>query len=511
MQFISLTVKSRNGVTVNQTEVFDIENITGPLIAANSGADSSFVLSEGKKSPQSKFNDSAFYATYIVDQTLAQIAVLAGYIFTANVITQHGRPVSGSPLMGFDATRIAGPIIPFNGGSQFSFQTDGDPDLIIFTVTQTPAQILAQITSNTVPASGWLLNGNTVLSEKFIGTIDAFDFPVRVHNIEVARFKETSINFTPAATSSGIVSPFIFTIPSNTNQTASVEAIAINIPSVTIQHATGALATQRNIVVGAPTYSFVAASTISDAYNMFFSAPVPGANATITRSWAAGLSGNFAVSGSSYFGALGVAPTATGHFKGFTNDSTTFAGKFENLAGSPIAQFRNDQAAIFAGPVGVNGGIDITYALTVTGKVGGAIRVVDSGSNEMLNLLNNHKLVLFDTGLNYGRLSFGSALDDDARIYIKGIGTSSSKYGIYYTDSTESPVIFAAQDNGSIGMGALPSANAILDLQSTTKAFKLTRVTTVQRNAITAEEGMILEDTDIKGTFQYDGTNWVQL
>lgn len=39
-----------------------------------------------------------------------------------------------------------------------------------------------------VGAGDWKFNGNVVVSEKFIGTLDAFDFPIRTNNVEVARF-----------------------------------------------------------------------------------------------------------------------------------------------------------------------------------------------------------------------------------------------------------------------------------------------------------------------------------
>lgn len=38
------------------------------------------------------------------------------------------------------------------------------------------------------PGQGWALNGNTVGSEKFLGTLDNFDLPIRVNNTEKFRF-----------------------------------------------------------------------------------------------------------------------------------------------------------------------------------------------------------------------------------------------------------------------------------------------------------------------------------
>lgn len=102
----------------------------------------------------------------------------------------------------------------------------------------------------------------------------------------------------------------------HTTLTASTEAIDINLNLArTVQFATGALATQRAILIQAPTYGFVAASTITMASTLAISgAPVAGTNATITRSWALAVqSGNTQLAGSNYLGATGVVPTAFAH------------------------------------------------------------------------------------------------------------------------------------------------------------------------------------------------------
>lgn len=65
-------------------------------------------------------------------------------------------------------------------------------------------------------------------------------------------------------------------------------------------------------------------------------------------------------------------------------------------------------------------------------------------------------------------------------------------------------------DNVSIG-GALSGTVASLELVSTTQGFLPTRMTTTQRNAITAVEGLIVHDTTIHGLFSYQNGSWIQL
>lgn len=80
----------------------------------------------------------------------------------------------------------------------------------------------------------------------------------------------------------------------HTNLNAGAEVIDISINGARIvQHATGAIASQRMVRFTAPTYSFVAASTITTAAVLAVSGPaIAGANATITHPLAVWLEGS---------------------------------------------------------------------------------------------------------------------------------------------------------------------------------------------------------------------------
>lgn len=80
----------------------------------------------------------------------------------------------------------------------------------------------------------------------------------------------------------------------HTGLTASSEVVDIYFNLArTVQRATGAVATNRAIRIGNPTYSFVGASVITDAYTVYVDgAPVAGTNATITNRWGLGINGN---------------------------------------------------------------------------------------------------------------------------------------------------------------------------------------------------------------------------
>jgi len=61
-----------------------------------------------------------------------------------------------------------------------------------------------------------------------------------------------------------------------------------------------------------------------------------------------------------------------------------------------------------------------------------------------------------------------------------------------------------------VGIGTTtPDASSALDITATDKGFLMPRMTTVQKDAITAPaEGLQVYDTDTKSVWTYDGTAW---
>jgi len=93
--------------------------------------------------------------------------------------------------------------------------------------------------------------------------------------------------FNSDAAASGTPTVWTLTAPAHTGLTASAEAVDVNINLARdVQHATGALTLQRGMRIQGATYSFVAASTLTDAITLDVSSPAAGTNATITNSYA---------------------------------------------------------------------------------------------------------------------------------------------------------------------------------------------------------------------------------
>lgn len=96
------------------------------------------------------------------------------------------------------------------------------------------------------------------------------------------------LTIAPIAVSTTATSAFRLTAPADTNQTASTEINDVIIDlSATKTWSTGAITTQRHVLIKAPTIAFNGASVVSDAATVAIdAAPTAGTNATITRSHA---------------------------------------------------------------------------------------------------------------------------------------------------------------------------------------------------------------------------------
>jgi hypothetical protein len=129
--------------------------------------------------------------------------------------------------------------------------------------------------------------------------------------------------------------------------------------------------------------------------------------------------------------------------------------------------------------------------LTNDSGTGGTQQVFSS--NYGAGLANTYR-VRTDSGLTGGIvLDTGSA---SAPIQIRTNGTTR----VYIDTST---------NGGNVGIGGTPNANAILDVQSTTKAFMPPRMTTAQKNAIASPTaGMVVYDSTLNKLCVYTGAAW---
>jgi len=95
------------------------------------------------------------------------------------------------------------------------------------------------------------------------------------------------IAITQTATSGGALKGIVYTGAVNQNQSTTIEIPSLSITTAGRQWATGAIATQREVLITQPTYSFVGASTITNAATVGIAGvPIKSTNATITNAHA---------------------------------------------------------------------------------------------------------------------------------------------------------------------------------------------------------------------------------
>lgn len=150
----------------------------------------------------------------------------------------------------------------------------------------------------------------------------------------------------------------------HTSLTASTEFIEVDFSlNQTVQHATGALTTQRAMVIRNPTYSFAAASTITDGATLAITgAPAQGANAAITNAYAlwvqAGetrLDGTLSIDGGAYF----------------VTDALTSGAGTKTMDGDTTGDYTYEQSGAsptFAAPTNVR--VGQTFNLEITDTTG---------------------------------------------------------------------------------------------------------------------------------------------
>jgi hypothetical protein len=110
-------------------------------------------------------------------------------------------------------------------------------------------------------------------------------------------------------------------------------------------------------------------------------------------------------------------------------------------------------------------------------------------------------------------------LEDTSRSIDFRIGTSINNKGWVGTVSnhpfdfrTNNTVRIFINTNGHIGVGtSTPATSALLDLTSTAGALLLTRMTTAQKNALTAINGMVLYDSTLNKFQGYENGSWTNL
>lgn len=178
----------------------------------------------------------------------------------------------------------------------------------------------------------------------------------------------------------------------------------------------------------------------------------------------------------------GVTLTAAGNITGINNFSATGTTTLNtSLTGALKAT---------AGVVG-------TGTINLASEVSGILPLLNGGTG------NTTGTATINANLTGPITSVGNATSIAAQT-----GTGST-FVVQNTPTLTTPEIGAATGT-SLALGGTINANAVLDVQSTTKAAMMPRMTTTQKNAIASPTaGMEVYDTTLNIKQYYNGTQWV--
>jgi hypothetical protein len=198
--------------------------------------------------------------------------------------------------------------------------------------------------------------------------------------------------------------------------------------------------------------------------------------------------------------------------------SYTFTGDLNTGMWSPAA----DTIAFSEGgaeAMRINSSSNI--GIGTTAPVGRLMVAATDTSNTIGSATASINITNIDAGA-FGRTSNLNFTVDDGNLTSRRLATISAVYTGFSGGSTAGALAFATQFNGSlsermriteagdVGIGtSAPNASALLDVQSTTKGFRLPNMTTVQKNAIaTPAAGLMVFDTTLAKACVYSGAAW---
>jgi hypothetical protein len=294
-----------------------------------------------------------------------------------------------------------------------------------------------------------------------------------------------NLAITQTITATGVLKGIVYTGAVNTNQTLSTEIPSLTLTTAGRQWATGAITTQREVLITQPTYSFVGTSTITDAATLGISgAPIQSTNATITNTHGILIQ-------------AGAVSTATNSYGMTVNAQTGATNNYGlvvatgNVGIGTTAPSRTFQINASAGP---------TVELVRTGFAGGSLYFETDGTDGVIRNPGNNGLSLQTNGAN-------------PRLFIAntgnvGIGTgTTTPNDLLQLQSTSATAYDPISDNGQYGSG---TGITITNMDTTPQSFSqvnmqvsgasgraLGRIVTIRMASATSDMAFVTENANV--------------
>lgn len=147
------------------------------------------------------------------------------------------------------------------------------------------------------------------------------------------------------------------------------------------------------------------------------------------------------------------------------------------------------------------------HALLVSSSNGGGLRLNNNAGTTTLVKINDASGNNF---INLASIAIGFT-SPTARLNVRGINAASTSDALLIEDNVGTD-LFIIENAGNIGIGTgTPATSAILDIATTTGAVLFPRMTTTQRDALTAINGMVIYNSSLDKLQVRAGGSWVSL
>lgn len=188
----------------------------------------------------------------------------------------------------------------------------------------------------------------------------------------------------------------------------------------------GTLATQRQFLSEAVTYSASSSATLTDVYNSWFSKSIAGANVTISRNWGIGTDGSAHITQSVVIGSSAKAPVSALDVTGTMSVSSTATISGQTVHGAPV---RIGSTSAPSATLDVTGTMSVSSTATITG----AAKLTNTLNYVGNTTLNSNATATLTTG-NTGTVAVLS--DAVFPVYMGSASSTANASTTYYFGNT---------------------------------------------------------------------------
>ncbi|MDO8617764.1 MAG: hypothetical protein Q7N87_02660 [Candidatus Uhrbacteria bacterium] len=339
-----------NFTATNATSTwFGFTNTSGTSVFATNGT---YV---GTTSSWLGFTTASGTTGNIINLTSSNVTISGGTINGTTIGATNASTGAFTTLSATSLATLSGGILVNNATSTITnltwvnaTGTNTTTTALAFTSASGTTLRAINLTSSNVTVTGGTINGTTIgatdassgvftnvtATNLFVTNTTTTNLAVTGYLTAATTTVTGTLSLTTTAWTGGTPTLFTITGPTHTTLTAGTEALDVNMNlGRTVQFNTGNINTQRAVTISAPTYTFVATSTIGTAVTLDVGGPPAMGNATSNQAYGIRVNGGFTAATNSTAGILITPPQIQDGFIGNTSILTgLFVGTTTTLS-----------------------------------------------------------------------------------------------------------------------------------------------------------------------------------